>query len=170
MDVADALKWAFLVLPNYNLGQGMTDMFNNYNAIQLFNSAVDMCVKTFHFPRTFCEEEIRKIGGDKLQFQDNYLAWDNPGIGRYLIFLAWEGIFFFVLVLLIEYRVFDACTRFLGRLRSYSTGVFTLEGSTMADDDDVLAEKERILTSEDIDDVLVIKELSKVFGRNGRKL
>ena len=170
LDVADALKWAFLVLPNYNLGQGMTDMFNNYNAIELFNSAVDMCVATFSVPRKYCEEEIRKLGGDNLQFQDNYLAWDNPGIGRYLIFLAWEGIFFFALVLLIEYRVFDACTRFLARLRSYSTGVFTMERSTMADDDDVLAEKERILTSEDNDDVLVIKELTKVFSGNGRKL
>ena len=169
LDVADALKWAFLVLPNYNLGQGMTDMFNNYNAKELFNSAVDMCVATFPVPRKYCEEEIRKLGGDNLQFQDNYLAWDNPGIGRYLIFLAWEGILFFALVLLIEYRVFDACTRFLARLRSYSTGVFTMEGSTMADDDDVLAEKERILTSEDNDDVLVIKELTKVFGGNGRK-
>lgn len=148
----------------------MSDMFNNYNAIELFNSAVDMCVTTYHFPRTFCEDEIRKLGGDEFKFQYNYLAWDNPGIGRYLIFLAWEGIFFFALVLLIEYRVFDACTRFLARLRSYSTGVFTTETSTMADDEDVLAEKERILTSEDNDDVLVIKELSKVFAGNGRKL
>jgi len=146
----------------------MTDMFNNYNAIDLFNSAVDMCV-TADFPRAFCEEEVRKLGGDRLQFQDNYLAWDNPGIGRYLIFLAWEGVFFFALVLLIEYRVFDASTRFLARLRSYSTGVFTMEGSTLADDEDVLAEKERILTSEGNDDVLVIKELSKVFAGNGRK-
>ena len=144
-------------------------MFTNYNAIDMFNSAVDMCVKTYHVPRKFCEADIRKLGGDGLPLQDNYLAWDNPGIGRYLTFLAWEGVLFFALVLLIEYRVFHACTQFLARLRSYSTGVFTMEGSTLADDEDVLAEKERILMSEDNDDVLVIKELSKVFVGNGRK-
>ena len=148
----------------------MSDMFTNYNAIDMFNSAVDMCVTTYHAPRKSCEAHIRKLGGDGLQFQDNYLAWDNPGIGRYLIFLAWEGILFFVLVLLIEYRVFDACTRFFARLRSYSTGVFTMEEPSLADDEDVLAEKERILTSEDNDDVLVIKELRKVFAGNGREL
>ena len=145
-------------------------MFTNYNAVDMFNSAVDMCVATYHIPRKFCEENIRKLGGDALLLQDNYMAWDNPGIGRYLVFLAWEGIFFFALVLLIEYRVFDACTRFLARLRSYSTGVFTMEESSLPDDEDVLAEKERIVTSEVTDDVLVIKELSKVFAGNGRKL
>jgi len=147
----------------------MSDMFTNYNAIDMFNSAVDMCMKTYHAPRKFCEADIRNLGGDGLHLQFNYLAWGNPGIGRYLIFLAWEGVLFFVLVLLIEYRVFDACTRLLARLRSYYTGVFTMEGSTLADDKDVLAEKERILTSEGNDDVLVIKELSKVFAGNGRK-
>ena len=169
-DIARALKWAFLVLPNFCLGQGMADMFKNYNAIDMFNSAVDRCVATYHSPRKFCEGNIRTLGGDGLPLQDNYLAWDNPGIGRYLVFLAWEGILFFALVLLIEYRVFDAFMRFLARLRSYSTGVFTMEESSLADDEDVLAEKERILTSEDIDDVLVIKELSKVFVGHGRKL
>lgn len=170
MDVANALKWAFLVLPNYCLGQGIGDMFNNYNALDYFNKAVDTCVNSpYHLPRKFCEDEVRKLVGDKLEFQDNYLAWDNPGIGRYLIFLAWEGIFFFALVLLIEYRVFNVCTRFFARLRSYSTGVFTMEESTLADDEDVLAEKERVMTSADIDDVLVIKELTKVFPGNGRK-
>lgn len=169
MDVADALKWAFLVLPNYCLGQGIGDMFNNYNALYYFNELVDRCVKTFPVPRKVCEDEVRIMFGDKLVFQDNYLAWDNPGIGRYLIFLAWEGIFFFALVLLIEYRAFDVCTRFCARLRSYSAGMFTMEDPALADDDDVLAEKERVLNSGDIDDVLVIKELTKVFPGNGRK-
>lgn len=144
-------------------------MFNNYNALENFNKAVDMCFKASHLSRKFCEDEVRSLFGDKLVFQDNYLAWDNPGIGRYLIFLAWEGIFFYALVLLIEYRAFDVCTRFCARLRPYSAGMFTMEDPTLADDDDVLAEKERVMTSGDIDDVLVIKELTKVFRGNGRK-
>ena len=179
LDVANALKWAFLVLPNYCLGQGIGDMFNNYNALYYFNTAVDMCLHTkFPIPgfvptREFCEKEIRKIAGDELVFQENYLSWDNPGIGRYLIFLALEGIVFYTLVLLIEYRVFstcsDACSRFFTRMRSYAAKVITIEDSTLADDDDVLAEKERVMKSGDKDDVLVIKELTKVFFGNGRK-
>lgn len=104
----------------------------------------------------------------RLQFQDNYLAWDNPGIGRYLIFLAGEGIVFFVLVLLIEYSVFHACARSLARFCNlHRRGLVHAECSVS--DDDVLAEKERVMTSEDSSDMLVIKELTKRFAGRSRK-
>lgn len=169
LDTADVLKWVFLVLPNYCLGQGIGDMFNNYNALEFFNKAVDMCVhsKIPFIPHTKqdCEKYIRKLGGSKFQFQDNYLAWANPGIGRYLVFLAWEGIFFYSLVLLIEYGCFRSCHQFF--VRGYSRAVkFLRRESSVADDDDVLAEKERVMTS---DDVLLIKELTKVFAGKSRR-
>ena len=145
-------------------------MFNNYNALEFFNKAVDMCVhsKIPYIPHTKqdCEKYTRKLGGSKFQFQDNYLAWANPGIGRYLVFLAWEGIFFYSLVLLIEYGCFRSCHQFV--VRGYSRAVkFLRRESSVADDDDVLAEKERVMTS---DDVLLIKELTKVFAGKSRKL
>ena len=168
VDVANALKWAFLVLPNYCLGQGIGDMFNNCNALDLFNKAVATCVNTSsRFPHTKqdCEKVTRELGGNTLEFQENYLAWGNPGIGRYLIFLAWEGIVFFALVLLIEYGVLPACARFLARGYASIVGFVRQEPLT-ADDDDVLAEKERVMTAQD---VLVIKELTKVFAGKSRK-
>ncbi|XP_068671756.1 phospholipid-transporting ATPase ABCA3-like [Montipora foliosa] len=169
LDVANALKWAFLVLPNYCLGQGIGDMFNNYNALDFFNQAVDMCVhsKIPLFPHTKqdCEKFIRKLGGSQLAFQDNYLAWANPGIGRYLIFLACEGIVFYALVLLIEYGFFKSCKHVF--VRGYSSVVGSVYGeSSVADDDDVLLEKDRVMTSQD---VLVIKELTKVFAGKSRR-
>ena len=136
--------------------------------MDFFNKAVDMCVHTnLPLPHTKqdCEKYIREIGGKTLEFQENYLAWDNPGIGRYLIFLAWEGIVFFALVLLIEYGVFRACARFLARGYASIVGLVSQEPLT-ADDDDVLAEKERVMTAQD---VLVIKELTKVFAGKSRK-
>lgn len=168
LDVADALKWAFLVLPNFCLGQGIGDMFYNCNAMDFFNKAVDTCVHTSsRFPHTKqdCEKVTRELGRKTLEFQENYLAWDNPGIGRYLIFLAWEGIVFFALVLLIEYGVFRVCARFLARGYASIVGLASQEPPT-ADDDDVSAEKERVMTAQD---VLVIKELTKVFAGKSRK-
>ena len=165
LDVANALKWAFLVLPNYCLGQGLTDIFNNYNALDFFNKALDMCLR-FESPAT-CEKRIREYFGSQLEFQENYLSWDNPGIGRYLVFLALEGIVFYSLVLLIEYGVFN---RFTGIFRrSFSTVGQRSEESLVADDDDVLEEKRRVMSSENMDDVLAIKELTKVFSGNGRE-
>ena len=165
LDVANALKWAFLVLPNYCLGQGLTDIFNNYNALDFFNKALDMCLR-FESPAT-CEKRIREYFGSQLEFQENYLSWDNPGIGRYLVFLALEGIVFYSLVLLIEYGVFNRLTGIFRR--SFSTVGPRSEESLVADDDDVLEEKRRVMSSENMDDVLAIKELTKVFSGNGRE-
>ena len=171
LDVANALKWAFLVLPNYCLGQGLTDIFNNYNALDFFNKALDMCLHTksslFHPTKAECEKLIREYGGSQLEFQENYLSWDNPGIGRYLVFLALEGIVFYSLLLLIEYGVFNRLTGIFRR--SFSTVGLRSEESLVAEDDDVLEEKRRVMSSENMDDVLAIKELTKVFSGNGRE-
>ena len=165
LDVANALKWAFLVLPNYCLGQGLTDIFNNYNALDFFNKALDMCLR-FESPAT-CEKRIREYFGSQLELQENYLSWDNPGIGRYLVFLALEGIVFYSLLLLIEYGVFNRLTGIFRR--SFSTVGLRSDESSVADDDDVLEEKRRVMSSENMDDVLAIKELTKVFSGNGRE-
>ena len=169
LDVANALKWAFLVLPNYCLGQGLTDMFDNYNALDFFNKALNMCLHTnlpyFHPTKAECEKLIREYGGSQLEFQENYLSWDNPGIGRYLVFLALEGIVFYSLLLLIEYGVFNRLTGIFRR--SFSTVGLRSEESLVAEDDDVLEEKRRVMSSENMDDVLAIKELTKVFSGNG---
>lgn len=167
LDVADALKWVFLVLPNYCLGQGISDIFNNYNALYY----VDQFCRSYakFLPLAKCEKTAKELIGSELQFQTNYLAWDNPGIGRYLLFLALEGIVFYSLVLLIEYGALGACARFFRRIRTPFAFVNVSEDSHLADDDDVLEEKERVLRCTDKDDVLVIKELTKVFYGNGRR-
>ena len=144
-------------------------MFDNYNALDFFNKALNMCLHTnlpyFHPTKAECEKLIREYGGSQLEFQENYLSWDNPGIGRYLVFLALEGIVFYALVLLIEYGVFNRLT---GIFRcSFSTVGLRSEESSVADDDDVLEEKRRVMSSENMDDVLAIKELTKVFSGNG---
>ena len=171
LDVANALKWAFLVLPNYCLGQGLTDIFHNYNALDFFNKALDMCLHVklsdVQPTKAECKKRIRESGDSQLEFQENYLSWDNPGIGRYLVFLALEGIVFYSLVLLIEYGVFNRLTGILRR--SSSTVGLRSEESLVAEDDDVLEEKRRVMSSENMDDVLAIKELTKVFSGNGRE-
>jgi len=62
LDVADVLKWVFLVLPNYCLGQGMGDIFNNYNTLDYFNKAVDECME-LHFSRDMCVNMIKQLAG-----------------------------------------------------------------------------------------------------------
>ncbi|XP_032221027.2 phospholipid-transporting ATPase ABCA3-like isoform X2 [Nematostella vectensis] len=165
LDVADALKWAFLVLPNYCLGQGIGDIFSNYDSLTIFNEAVDACVKelgpTF---RNICIKTIEQLAGSRLQFQDNYLAWDNPGIGRYLIFMSLEGLVFFLVVLVIEYGVFRRLLLVCRRGCEAKDPQIELNSSTCTvEDDDVFEEKKRVAAGNTRGDVLILDELTKVF-------
>ena len=164
LDVADALKWVFLFLPNYALGQALNDMFTNHQYLGLFNTGVEMCVQQKH-PRKLCEIFIRKmLKNNKIVYQENYLAWDSPGIGRFLIFLAWEGLFFFLLVLFIEYGGFS---NLFCRRKSVGKSPIT-NGASKPVDEDVVIEKRRIERKSFHDDVLVLDQVTKFYGQFGK--
>ena len=163
LDVADILKWVFLFLPNYALGQAINDMFTNHQYLDVFNKGVAMCLKR-KLPKPMCEALIRqflKNSPNKIVYQENYLAWENPGIGRFLIFLAWEGLFFFLLVLFIEYGgLFGICRR-SGMVRKPSI----TNGATKPIDEDVAVESRRIEARSFIDDVLLLENVTKFYGK-----
>jgi len=113
---------------------------------------------------------VSEKGGFVLEFKENYLAWNNPGIGRYLIFMAWEGLFFFCLVLVIEFGVLRRLVLWLKNcsLTMKPINYDELSFSTSEQDDDVFAEKRRVAVGANNDDVLLIRELTKVYpGRRG---
>ncbi|ESP01294.1 hypothetical protein LOTGIDRAFT_212836 [Lottia gigantea] len=86
----------------------------------------------------------------------NILAWDL--VGRNLFSLAMLGIFFFILNWLIEYRFFIKPR-------------YVKESEDTNEDIDVSREKQRVLSGEADNDVLVLKNLSKVFyGARRKKL
>uniref|UniRef100_A0A7M5XMD2 ABC transporter domain-containing protein n=1 Tax=Clytia hemisphaerica TaxID=252671 RepID=A0A7M5XMD2_9CNID len=79
VDVAHALKWAFLIFPNYNLGQAMIDLFNNYEFKHVFESEdpVAMCTQFLrHVPgagqipsqliKQMCNESLLSYDSSKL--------------------------------------------------------------------------------------------------------
>ena len=107
-------------------------------------------------------------------FQWNYLAWETPGIGRYLIFMAIEGFVFFGIVLFIEYGVFRRLMcRTNGNLSSSAVVKPTAE-SQLSDvsvanviDSDVADERDRVMHQRDTGDVLLMKGVTKVFKVQG---
>ena len=170
LDVADTLKWVFLFMPNYALGQAFNDMFTNHQYLDLFNKAVEMCLQIklpIKDKRGYCEKIVRQLLKDspnKIVYQENYLAWDNPGIGRFLIFLAWEGLFFFLLVLFIEY---DGFSRIFNSAKKFRIFQMT-NGFSAPVDDDVAAEKRRIEAQSINNDVLVLNGVRKYYEERGK--
>ena len=75
----------------------------------------------------------------------------------------------FAIVLLIEYDAFrlvwNRC--FVCRCRGSGWSYGTLE-NTLPEDDDVLAEKRRVLSGQLLPDSLVIKDLTKVFRERNK--
>lgn len=114
LETAHATKWAFMLFPTFCVGQGVIDLFNNFQGLKIFNHAIETCLRVGREIKVYPSREVctmlvrNKFAEQKrmLLFQDNYLAWSNPGIGRYLVFLAAEGVVFLSVVLLIEYKVF----------------------------------------------------------------
>ncbi|XP_046856235.1 phospholipid-transporting ATPase ABCA3-like [Xenia sp. Carnegie-2017] len=150
----DVLNWTFLVLPNFCLGQSFSNIFENYNRIRLYN----MCMEK-HAP-VMCMPQ-------KARIQTNYLAFENPGIGRFLLVLPLEGIFFMLIILFID---FNAIRSLRSSIRSVYVDPFDSShpnGDT--EDSDVMAEKRRVLNDEVNEDVVVVKDLTKIFKVPGRR-
>jgi hypothetical protein len=157
-DTANALNWILFLLPNFSLGQTFSNIFTNYNRIRIYDDYLNECFKML--PVDVCEARIKDVPGLNIDFQTNYLAWDTPGVGRFLLILPLEGVFFMLLVLFIDYNIARSlriCSR------GKTVDPFDSMHQEITEDSDVLAEKQRVLNGEATEDVLVVNDLTKIF-------
>lgn len=52
-----------------------------------------------------------------VEWTDNYLGWEKLGVGRMLVFLGVEGMAFYLLIILVEMKVFEQIRYLLARLK-----------------------------------------------------
>ncbi|KAJ8247643.1 hypothetical protein GJAV_G00248620 [Gymnothorax javanicus] len=125
--VNDILKNVFLIFPHFCLGRGLIDMVKNQamaDALERFGE------NRFHSP----------------------LAWDM--VGKNLFAMAIEGVVFFCITVLIQYR-------FCIKARPLSTKLSPIG----EEDEDVARERQRILGGGGHGDILALKQLTKVYKR-----
>eukprot|EP00045_Choanoeca_perplexa_P016896 m.234753 g.234753 ORF g.234753 m.234753 type:complete len:1739 (-) comp17391_c0_seq2:66-5282(-) len=167
---ADQLKNAFLFLPNYCFGQGLSDLYTNYQNIQVVKSTLPVCA---FFLNTSVEDvtiqqccSLKKsvtLGDAPYQIacETDYWSMDSPGIGRYAICMFFQAIVFFGLILAIEARVFSFAYK----------SAKPNEQPKKHQDPDLDAEEQSVkgkvteIQHGNNDDVLVINDLSKVYTR-----
>uniref|UniRef100_A0A1B6D889 ABC transporter domain-containing protein n=2 Tax=Clastoptera arizonana TaxID=38151 RepID=A0A1B6D889_9HEMI len=89
--------------------------------------------------------------------QDNIFTWNL--LGKNLCFMAIMGCIFYLLTFLLEYDVFNK----LLDIKTKKVYFFPPEDI----DEDVLSERDRIESGDVKEDVLVIKDLCKVYRKNG---
>ncbi|XP_053321852.1 phospholipid-transporting ATPase ABCA1 isoform X2 [Spea bombifrons] len=124
-NINDILKSVLLIFPHFCLGRGLIDMVKNQamaNALERFG-------------------ENRFVSP---------MSWDL--VGRNLFAMAVEGVVFFVITLLIQYRFFI-------KPRPVSSKLPPL----IDEDEDVARERQRILNEGGRNDILEIKGLTKIY-------
>jgi len=180
LDVADLLEWIFIILfPNYNLGQGLNDIYQNSVLNDLCAPIVQFCP---FFPNPCCKDTC---GSNCVYWTTNYLGWDKPGIGRFIVFMGIQSIVSFTILLFIDYRIiskiryficgpvqYDRSTVNQFRNNIISTTVQVTDNVQIPnvnhEDDDVVEEAERIKNTHTFvlteTDVLVLNQVEKVYN------
>ncbi|KAJ8385274.1 hypothetical protein AAFF_G00191510 [Aldrovandia affinis] len=123
--INDILKNVFLIFPHFCLGRGLIDMVKNQAMA----------------------DALERFGENRYQ---SPLAWDM--VGKNLFAMAVEGVVFFCITVLIQYR-------FCIKARSMNIKLTPISG----EDEDVAKERQRILSGGGQTDILEIKQLTKVY-------
>lgn len=137
-EVGRILKDVFLLFPQYCLGRSLMEL---------------------------AAEHTKAIIAGKFGFEStrsNRFEFDF--LGKYMLCMFIQGLVFFIITLLIEFKVFS---RIYLKLMELLYGAQDLDGNHEDQDKDVKRERERVL-SNDCADVLVIKDLSKRYSRKGK--
>uniref|UniRef100_A0A8C4PIL5 ATP binding cassette subfamily A member 3 n=1 Tax=Equus asinus asinus TaxID=83772 RepID=A0A8C4PIL5_EQUAS len=151
-ELSRTLDRVFLVLPNHCLGMAVSSFFENYETRRYCTSS--------EVAAHYCKKY-------NIQYQENFYAWNAPGVGRFVTSMAASGFAYLTLLFLIETDLLwrlKTCICALRRRRALME-VYT-RTSVLPEDQDVVDERNRILApSLDslLDTPLIIKELSKVY-------
>ncbi|XP_024866852.1 phospholipid-transporting ATPase ABCA1b isoform X2 [Kryptolebias marmoratus] len=127
--INDILKNVLLIFPHFCLGRGLIDMVKN----QAMADALER----------FGENRFRSP-----------LEWDM--VGKNLLAMAVEGVVFFIITLLIQYRF---C------IKPRPVSKLTKLGPLGEEDEDVARERHRIVQGLGQGDILELRQLTKVFKR-----
>ncbi|KAK1877293.1 ATP-binding cassette sub-family A member 3 [Dissostichus eleginoides] len=150
------LDKVFLIFPNYCLGMSFSQFYQNYEFITFCNSSPP-------FSRIACE--IMNI-----TFQPNYFSMSEPGVGRFVVAFAIQGLVFIILLFVIEMQCVRTLRRFVTSLfRRHKQFAHTEDAALLPEDRDVAEERKRVLECQPVVESmvgspLVMQELSKVYS------
>uniref|UniRef100_A0A8C2ZZ16 P-type phospholipid transporter n=1 Tax=Cyclopterus lumpus TaxID=8103 RepID=A0A8C2ZZ16_CYCLU len=124
--INDILKNVLLIFPHFCLGRGLIDMVKNQAMA----------------------DALERFGENRLR---SPLEWDM--VGKNLFAMAVEGVVFFIITVLIQYRFFIKPSK------------LTKLGPLGEEDEDVARERQRIVHGLGHGDILELRQLTKVFKR-----
>ncbi|XP_078609223.1 phospholipid-transporting ATPase ABCA3-like isoform X2 [Branchiostoma floridae x Branchiostoma japonicum] len=142
-DIAEILNFVFLLLPTHAMGKGFIDLSTN-------SQLRDQCTSS-DFNKQACE-------ASNVTYYENNFEWNTPGVGQSVAYLAGEGLVYFLITLLIEFKFF---TSLCFREAAKDGGS---EGKV--EDEDVAEERKTVLNTDPKtgNSAVVIRNLGKMYG------
>lgn len=142
-EIADMLHHIFLITPTYGLASLLSDIYINH---QIMN---------------FCPEHALLCDILNLTYVNSHLILPRPGVGVICIYLTIQGFAFIAITLLLEWKLF------IPNLKRYFKeykDVASIEDQIKdGEDEDVYIEKNRVMTGDTPNDIVVIKGLIKTY-------
>ena len=181
---ADRWRAWFIMLPNYNMAQAMSDLYTNYQTQEIVAAPClalgietgDCCAQL--------EQALVELDIDfEIACTTDYMRWDAPGVGKYFFFLFIQAIAFPLMVLGVEYgQLFKSVAS--RRLHTAWLQAFPSDPISLgvAADPDVVAENSEVIaltrqgdggpgqllehrrTGPGFDKAILIDNLGKVYG------
>lgn len=159
-DIARILDWIFMFIPHYALTSGIRNTNLEYLRYTTCRKAVQICVKA-GFDEDFCWEFISKQQHQCTERTEHYFTWAKPGILRNIIITLLVGIVCLIILLLIEFKMFDKVIYALQGKKKY-------DPDDEDEDNDVVAERKRIqeLSLDEISNYnLVVRNMTKYYKK-----
>lgn len=184
-DTSELLDTIFTFLfPIYTVTMSIFSVYDNYvghdvcfSKISFFNITIDiqqLCqsVKVFDLPGQIlycCKDLCTK---NCFRFNENYLSWDSPGVGKYIVGCLFLATVFWTTLTLLESHMGKSLFRFWKIFSKFLTftkkQVLVNQNSQRKTDNDVEMEEIKISdyprTQHD-QYAMVVKNISKNFGR-----
>lgn len=164
-DVARVLDWIFLVFPHYSLCASINNMYRNYAVSKACYNVLKIPLVCYQYePNACCRDRCPPRGC--VQWTDDYFDWEAPGIGRNIFFFLLEGVLCIVMLLILEYRLFERLAYGIQKSDvKIGTGNVRREEEL---DSDVAAEKSKLLMTDRSvlleEYELVLKNVTKYYG------
>ncbi|XP_076998257.1 phospholipid-transporting ATPase ABCA3 isoform X2 [Tamandua tetradactyla] len=148
-ELSRTLDQVFLVLPNHCLGMAVSSFYENYETRRYCTSS---------------EVATRYCRKHNIEYQENFYAWQAPGVGRFATSMAVSGFVHLTLLFLVESNLLRRLRAALCAFRRRRVlTAMSGRAPVLPEDQDVAQERSRVLAGPALHAPLVIKELSKVY-------
>ncbi|KAJ9596524.1 hypothetical protein L9F63_012466, partial [Diploptera punctata] len=141
-EVSEALDWIFIFGPHYSFCKSIHSLYSNYANAKTCRAVLER-ESPCSTPNVCCKENCHPDNGC-VEWTDNYFDWKVPGIGRNIFFFLLDGIIGIIVLILVEYRVFERIMYYMQQRHAKKIPSPNVEEEM---DSDVMTEKIKIHSS-----------------------